>query len=169
MRFVKNVRDWIDPKWIEYLLTHDGAPRPSAGGNPDSPEFRAATAAGYDLTKTYWYHYTFENNTFPCNVEPPFKTELNYMFWFIKMLPGNFMPMHRDPHVTEAGKSNCTRYWIPLQDYEPGHIFVNGTTFLHSYKAGDMWAYTDANEIHGACNIGFTPRLTLHFTTYENE
>ena len=57
MIFVGNYSEWIQQEWIDYLLAHDGTPRPkTTEENPDSPEFRKATEVGYDLTKTYWYH-----------------------------------------------------------------------------------------------------------------
>jgi hypothetical protein len=165
MLFVGNYKDWIKPEWIEFLLANDGTKRPSGGENPDCEEFRMATSVGYDMTKTYWHHYT--GAKFPFEIAPPFTTDKKYMWWFIKMTPGQFMPMHRDPHITQDGFTNCTRYWVALQDYDPGHIFIQGTQVLVNYKAGDIWSYDDANEIHGACNIGFTTRLTAHFTTYD--
>jgi hypothetical protein len=163
MKFIGNFKDWIKPEWIEYLLQHDGTKRPSGGENPECNEFSKAPIVGYDLTKTYWYHYT--NHTFPFEVVPPIETQ-NNMWWFIKMLPGNFMPMHRDPHITQDDKKECVRYWMPLQDYEPGHIFVYNKQMMVDYNMGDLWAYSDANELHGACNIGYNPRLTFQFTSY---
>lgn len=166
MKYVGNFKDWIDPMWVEYLLTHDGTLRPGGGENPDSKEFQIATSVGYDLTKIWWQHYC--ETSCPLVLTPPIDTGKSYMWWFIKMLPGNYMPMHRDPHViTDTDKTNCTRYWMPLQDYKPGHIFIYKDNFMKDYKAGDLWMYTDANELHGACNIGYSTRLTFQFTTYD--
>jgi len=165
MKYIGNYKDWINPDWIQYLLNYNGTLRPSGGDNPDSEEFKIATKVGYDLTKTYWQHYC--NTSCPLVVTSPINTDREIMWWFIKMLPGNFMPMHRDPHVTEKDKSNCSRYWMPLQDYEPGHVFIYNDEFMCNYSAGDLWMYDDANEIHGACNIGYSPRLTFQFTTYD--
>jgi hypothetical protein len=165
MKYLGNFAEWIDPAVIEYLLAHDGTKRPGGGTNPDSEEFRIATSVGYDLTNTYWHHY--DDKSTPLKIIPPFDNNKSCMWWFIKMTPGQFMPMHRDPHVTvDHEKHNCTRYWMPLQDYAPGHIFVYNNEFMSNYRAGDLWSYDDANEIHGACNIGYTPRLTFQFTTY---
>jgi hypothetical protein len=165
MKFIGNFASWINPNWVNYLLTNDGTLRPSGGGNPDSEEFRIATSAGYDLTQTYWQH--FDEKSCPLVITPPIDTDKHVMWWFIKMLPGKFMPMHRDPHVTDYEFKNCTRYWMPLQDYSPGHVFIYNKEFIVDYCAGDLWAYDDANEIHGSCNIGYTPRLTFQFTTYD--
>jgi hypothetical protein len=168
MKYIGNFSNWIKTEWVEYLLNNNGTMRPNtAGENPDSEEFRIATSVGYDLSKTWWQHYC--KTSCPLQITPPIDTDKEYMWWFIKMIPGNYMPMHRDPHVTEKGKENCTRYWMPLQDYQQGHIFIYNNTFIKDYKAGDLWCYTDANEIHGACNIGYTTRLTFQFTTYDTD
>jgi len=168
MKYIGNYADWINIEWVHYLLNNEGTPRPkTTKANPDSPEFRKATSAGYDLTQTYWQHY--DQDSCPLTFIPPFKTNGKLMWWFIKMLPGNFMPMHCDPHVTESGVIDCKRYWIPLQDYEHGHVFIYNKEFITDYKAGDVFMYDDANEIHGACNIGYTPRLVANFSTYTYE
>lgn len=166
MKYIGNFRSWIKEEWITYLLNNDGIARPSTTKeNPNSEEFRLGPSVGYDLTKTWWYHYS--NSSCSLNITPPVEVENHYMWWFIKLLPGGMMPMHRDPHVTEDEKYNLIRYWMPLQDYVPGHVFVYNNIFMTDYKAGDLWTYTDANEIHGACNISYVPRLTFQFTTYD--
>ena len=163
MIYLGNYNNWIQQSWINYLLTHDGTKRPSGGHNPDSEEFRIATAAGYDLTQTYWHHY--DQDSCPLNPGTPFDTDKELMWWFIKLTPGKFMPMHRDPHTIEF--KNPKRYWMPLQDYHEGHIFMYNNQVLVDYKKGDLYEYPNAQEIHGACNIGYTPRLTFLFTLYD--
>lgn len=166
MQYIGNFKDWIKPEWVEYLLNNDGTPRPkTTGDNPDCEEVRMATSVGYDLTGTWWQHYC--DTSCPLQIVPPIHGDKEHMWWFIKMIPGNYMPMHRDPHVSEPDKTNVVRYWMPLQDYVPGHVFIYNKTLMTDYKAGDLWAYDDANEIHGACNIGFSTRLTFQFTTYD--
>jgi len=166
MIYKGNFADWIDDRWIDYILNNPGTLRPkTTSENPDCEEFRQATAAGYDLTKTYWHHYTNTNDTFPLAVELPFDNERNHIWWFIKMMPGMFMPMHKDPHAVE--EKNCKRYWMALQDYQEGHIHINNGQFLSNYKKGDTWEYDDAQSIHGACNIGYSPRIVFNFSTYD--
>lgn len=164
MIYKGNYASWIKDEWVKYLLDNDGTPRPqTSGDNPDSEEFRIATAAGYDLSKTYWYHYT--NHTFPLTVTLPFDTDRNHIWWFIKMKPGMFMPMHKDPHAVE--EKNCKRYWMALQDYQEGHIHINAGQFLSNYKKGDVWEYNDAQAVHGACNISYIPRIVFNFSTFD--
>lgn len=163
MIYVGNYADWIKPELIEFMLTSDGTSRPGGGPNPDSEEFRKATSSGYDLTSTYWYIY--EPHTLPLDITMPFDNRKDFIWWGIKMKPGNFMPVHRDPHTSEL--ANCKRYWMALQDWEPGHIFMYNKEVLVDYKKGDVFCYPDAQEIHGACNIGYNVRLTFHFSTYD--
>jgi len=163
MKFIGNFSNWIDPEWVNYIMNNTGMERPGKSVNPDTEEFRKATASGYDLSKTYWHSY--DTRSFPFNVTLPFKTDTIEQWWFIKMMPGNFMPIHRDVFLPE--RKNYTRYWMPLQDYQPGHIFVYDKLFVTDYKAGDMWVYDDPDTLHGACNIGYTPRLTFQCSTYE--
>ena len=166
MKYIGNFKDWIKKEWVEYLLSHDGTSRPNtANENPDTEEFRLAATVGYDLDRTWWYHYC--ETSCPLIIEPPINASKSYMWWFIKLLPGGMMPVHRDPHVSEENKFNIQRYWMPLQDYTPGHVFVYNNVFMTDYKVGDLWVYTDSNEIHGCSNIGYTPRLTFQFTTYD--
>jgi hypothetical protein len=76
-------------------------------------------------------------------------------------MPGQFMPMHVDPHVFDQ---QCNRYWMPLQDYVPGHVFVYKDDMIKDYTVGDVYQFTDAAEIHGAANISHSPRLMLLVT-----
>jgi hypothetical protein len=167
MNYVGNFVDWIKPEYIEYMLNTDGTARPGGGQNPDSEEFRKAKEHGYDLSQTYWYIY--EKDTFPFDIKLPFNSELSSLWWGIKMKPGNFMPVHRDPHTYADNHSNVTRYWMALQDWEPGHIFMYEDQVLVNYKKGDVYSYPDPQAIHCACNIGNNTRLSFHFSTYESK
>jgi hypothetical protein len=167
MEYIGNFSDWIRVEWIGHILATDGIKRPSGGNNPNTEYLKSFIDAGYDISKTYWHHYASETNTFPFEFEAPFDNDKMFMWWFIKMMPGGFMPMHRDPHVTEDDKDGVERYWIPLQDYRPGHIFIYDNSLITNYKMGDCFKYSSANEIHGAANISHDIRLTVQFTTHE--
>jgi hypothetical protein len=164
MKYVGNFVDWIKQEYIDYMLANDGTPRPAGGRNPDSEEFKKAKEHGYDLGQVYWY--IFESDTFPFDIQKPFNDGHEYLWWGIKMNPGNFMPIHRDPHTYDPSLYEVKRYWMSLQDWEPGHIFMYEDQVLVNYKKGDIYCYPDPQAIHCACNIGNTPRLTFHFSTY---
>ena len=56
---------------------------------------------------------------------------------------------------------------MPLKDWERGHIFVYEDTVVTNYKAGDVYMYESAQALHGAANIGLTPRIVLQFSTHD--
>jgi hypothetical protein len=168
MIYLGNYKDWIKQEFIDHMLFNDGTPRPSTpNSNPDSEEFRKAKEHGYDLTATYWYIYL--ENDFPFKITLPFEERDDFIWWGIKMKPGNFMPVHRDPHTYDPNFYKVERYWMALQDWQPGHIFMYDREVLVDYKAGDVFKYPDAQEMHCACNIGNETRLTFHFSTYEKK
>jgi hypothetical protein len=167
MKYIGNYLDWIDPSWITELTTLPGIARPKEGKKPDGPieerEYAKARAAGYKDSDTYFWMFDKHNVSFELPT-PPFVTG-RFHWWVTKMLPGNFMPMHIDPH-TEYQK-NSQRYWMPFQSWEPGHIFMYNNQVITDYQAGDVWMYEDPTALHGAANIGYTPRIVLQISTYD--
>ena len=169
MKFIGNLADKIDPKWLEEVLSKDGMFRPRDGAKPDTPEMHSeyanALAAGYSDTGTYFQMFDKTNCTFDI---PAFHTCGRKMhWWIIKMMPGDFMPMHIDPHTKY--EKNSSRFWMPLTDWVMGHIFVYEDQVITNYKAGDLWEYSDPTALHGAGNIGLTPRVILQISLYEEE
>ena len=116
---------------------------------------------GFDTDKILWWQYTHTNLSF--DLTPPF-IEGKYHWWIIKLLPGNFLPMHVDPC---GSLKNSNRYWIPFTDWEPGHVFMYENTVLTDYIAGDMYKFENPMALHGSCNIGTKPRIVLQVTTYD--
>jgi len=166
MQFIGNYKDWVKDEYIDYMMSNDGTPRPSTkGSNPNSEEFRKAKERGYDLSSTYWYIY--EKDTFPFKVTMPWDDREDFIWWGIKMKAGNIMPVHRDPHTYDPDLYKVERYWLAMQDWQHGHIFMYDDQVLTKYKKGDVFKYPDAQELHCACNIGNETRLTFHFSTYE--
>ncbi len=167
MEYIGNYFNWIDPNWIKELSLSTGTARPRDGKRPDSPseerEYAKARSAGYKDDAVYFWMFDKNNVTFNLP-RPPFVNG-EFHWWITKMLPGNFMPIHVDPH-TEYQK-NSQRYWMPFQDWEPGHIFIYEDQVITNYRAGDVWTYKNPKALHGAANIGYTPRIVLQVSTYE--
>ncbi len=167
MQYIGNFKEWIDPTWLSEVLINRGTGRPREGQKPDSPEmieeYRKAIDAGYKDDTIYFWMFDKSNCSFTIP-RPPW-IDNNYHWWITKMLPGNFMPIHKDPHTMY--QTNSKRYWIPLHDWEPGHIFVYENQVITDYKLGDVWCYMDSNAVHGASNIGYTPRVVLQISTYD--
>jgi hypothetical protein len=161
--YIGNYKNWIDPCWREMVLNTVGQARPK-DWPPDtaaeSAEYKRATEAGYDLTATNWWVY--EENDLNIKIIPPWcsgKTS----WWITKLMPGQFMPMHSDPFTYY---SNCKRFWVPLQNYHPGHVFIYKDNMITSYNEGDVYEYYSSTDMHGAANIGHTPRVILQVTEY---
>lgn len=167
MKYVGNYVDFIKTEWVDYILNNPGFGRPAEGKKPDSPEevaeYKKLTDAGYKTDLVYFHMFTKEN--FPFNIENPPFTNQNFHWWFTKMNPGEFMPMHVDPHTLYQPGSH--RYWIAFQDWQPGHIMMYEDKVITNYKKGDVYVYEDAQALHGACNIGYVPRIILQISTYD--
>ena len=162
MIFVSNWKNTIPGDLRQRVLDTQGLARPRdwpAATAVESAEYRRAEAAGYDLSAVHWWVYE-EQQLGPLQL--PFENE--YHWWITKLYPGQFMPMHSDPHTHDRA---CKRYWIPLQDYEPGHVFIYKTQLKRNYRAYDVFEYDNSKDLHGAANISHTPRVVLQVTAYE--
>jgi len=166
MRYIGNFSTSIKDEWIDELLVSTGVPRPAQGKKPDSKEeeseYNRVRKAGYKDDATYFYMFDKNNVSFVPDLT---FIEGRYHWWITKMLPGNFMPMHIDPHTLY--QKNSKRYWMPLQDWLPGHIFMYENMVLTDYKKGDLYVYENSDALHGAANIGFEPRLALQISTFD--
>lgn len=166
MKLIGNFKEFIKQEWIDEILHSQGTGRPGQGKRPDSPEeeaeYKKAIEAGYDPTDIYFYMFDKHNTSF--NLQLPF-IKKKYHWWITKMLPGNFMPMHIDPHALYEEDSE--RFWMPWQDYSDGHVFLYEDNFIKSYNMGDLYKYDEASALHGAANIGHTPRIVLQISTYK--
>jgi len=173
MEYVGNLKDLIDTSWVKEVLdetlSKDGILRPKEGGKPEGAEgdaeWQKAVSAGYSPDAVYFQMFNRSNLTTEI---PKFHTCGRLRHWWVtKMLPGDFMPMHSDPHTKQ--ERNVDRFWVPLQDWEPGHIFMYENDAIVNYKAGDIYRYSSAQAVHGAANIGLKPRVILQISLYEEE
>ena len=163
MQYLGNY-DFIKDSWIFEILSKDGQARPRdwpASSAVESAEYARAEEAGYDLNAVHWWVYEKSNVSF--DITPPWVNG-DYHWWITKLYPGQFMPVHTDPHTHERP---CKRYWVPMQDYHSGHIFLYKDTVSVNYKKGDVYMYKQEHDSHGAANIGHIPRLVLQVTEYE--
>jgi hypothetical protein len=166
LNYVGNYTDWIDNSWINEILNGKGILKPDYSEvltEYEKSEFDKCVAAGYKMSYTMWEVFQERHVTFNIT-EVPWAPNIQINWWITKMLPGQFMPLHRDPHTMYI---KSKRYWVPLQDYEPGHIFMYKDSVITNYKKGDVYCYQDATDIHGAANIGHTPRIVLQVTELE--
>jgi len=180
MKLVANHKDWIKPEWIEEALRVDGYRIPAdffkdnkvileeeAGlRQPMDPSEKEI----YDVygTDGVFFHL-LESELFSFEVErPPWIGKDEEFYWeVLKMYSGEFIPIHRD--ILQHNDPDTKRYWIPMLDWKPGHIFMYEDLYVTNYKAGDVFLYDDPRSLHGAINIGTEVRLLMQITTYNKE
>lgn len=159
-----NYNDWINPDWVSEILNDTNKIplwHPTERSLLKEHELVKLQNDGYDTNTVHWWQYTKTNISF--QIDPPFINR-EYHWWIVKLLPGNILPMHVDPC---GSLKNSTRYWIPFQDWEPGHVFMYNDKVITNYKAGDVWQFDDSMAMHGSANIGSTPRIVLQITEYD--
>lgn len=165
MRYLGNYYSWVNPLWEHLVLTRTGQGRPRdwpPSSDVEQSEYKRYKEAGYDLSAVNWWVY--EEADLNVSIDPPWTKGVIH-WWITKLLPGQFMPMHVDPHTYEK---SCMRYWVPLQDYHPGHIFMYNDQVITNYRAGDVYEYINPTDLHGAANIGHIPRIILQITEYDS-
>jgi hypothetical protein len=163
MIYINNYAEWIDAEWVYKVLTQPGYARPrdwKPAYEHESLEYTKAANAGYKLDDVHFWLY--EESNLAVKIVPPW-IKGKYHWWITKMYPGQFTPMHSDPHTVGE---KCVRYWMPLLDSDPGHVFLYKDTAIVNYKAGDLYQYEHAQDVHGAANIGHTPRIVLQVTEF---
>lgn len=163
MKYIGNYSEWINPEWIDQVMSKDGQGRPrdwTPVYGVEEEAFERADKIGYDMKSVLWWVY--EDKDLDIIISPPWCVG-KIDWWITKLMPGQYMPMHTDPFTHYE---NCVRYWIPLQDYHDGHVFVYKDQMISNYKAGDVYQYDLSTDVHGAANIGHIPRLVLQVTEY---
>lgn len=170
MKYIGNYNHWIKDEWINYITNNDGANIPR-----DYPsEERNSEGALKPFSNTGWSPtcvccITYDKNNLPFKIELPTKFD-DYDFdgcesewWFVKFPCGMGQPIHQDydknPEAVEL-----KRLWMPLQDYELGHIFIYEDTLITGYKKGDVYMYDDKDAWHTAGNLGYHLRISINFS-----
>lgn len=164
MKLIGNYNDWIKQEWIDWIMSNSGLGLPRDFG-PDIVKkcgsfAERALKGGYDLSKVHYHVYNATNVPFKLK----FTENDDDIEWrFVKLLPGDVMPMHLDSDIPDF---ITKKYWMPLQDYQSGHVFMWGDTSITGWKKGDLYQFEDNNEWHGASNIGYSPRIILNLNVW---
>lgn len=166
MKYIGNYVNWIKDEWITEVINtkgFDGMIVATSVSNKDRySEYEKAVNAGWSLEQVYWHRYTNEITSFDITNPPWINTDNRLTWWIVKQNPGEVQPMHVDVDKN----NNCRRYWMPLQDYEPGHILINENELAVHYKKGDVFEFDTPLDYHGSANIGFSPRIVLLITEH---
>jgi hypothetical protein len=169
MRLLGNYAYWIKQEWIDYIMSNPGTTRIEV---PEEYVKKANELGFYQDTSVRHEKYIDEDGSFPFEIDFPIKVKgyenseaykYSSDLWFVKVMPGQLIPMHIDqPHP----KPHTIRFWMALQDYQQGHVFVYENQMITNYKKGDLFLYDDPNAVHGSCNIGFSPRIIFNLSIY---
>lgn len=138
LSLIENCNDWLRDEWIAYALTNEGR-TPHAYEGSDT--YNRWLNWGYK--KHLINSHSFENGNFPFDM--PFPLEIkhkreDYNYTITRYNPGEFVPYHED-----FDQEYAIKLWIPLQDYQPGHIFIYKSDILTEYKRGDIFVF-DGNS-----------------------
>lgn len=164
MKYIGNCNDKLNSLWLNEALSTDGEIRP----NDTFLKNIYLKALNDDLIKK-WLDLGFDRKKTVCwrmyypvidvreliNVSDKTICES----WVVRLDPGKFFPGHIDK-IAEDDIFDIRRFWIALQDYEWGHIFVCENEMLHSYKKGDIFEM-NKDALHGSGNIGLIPKVSL--------
>lgn len=165
MNYIGNFSTWIDPKIISTILSSKGERRPKT--NIEGYEDTTLTQwqnAGYDLSKLGW-EFFYNQHINKDHIDLPISTNgRKYKWWFSKLNPGDFFPMHVDHFKTEK---NVQRFWMACQDHQMGHVFAYDNSVLQDYRAGDMYEFTDSGMWHAAANLGVVPKISLQIILFD--
>jgi hypothetical protein len=173
MKFIGNYADWIEDRWIEHILKNDGIMCPRDQNLETSGELSPFDETGWDIKCVCCIMY--EQHMFPYKVNIPWPLEKNHEWWMMKLPVGMGQPWHRDS-LKESADGNETinenrivkRYWMPFQDYAPGHIFIYEDRLITGYKKGDLYLYDNEQAYHTAGNLGWSTRISLNLTTWND-
>ena len=122
MRILDNYNSWINPEWIEYCTNNHGLKQ--CGNKGDEH---------YAFEGFTWELYDRYNTSF--NIAPPFDFGThNWEWWIKKLLPGDGFPVVL---LTESTR----RLWMPLTDYEMGHIFIYEEQMIAPFSRGDLFEF----------------------------
>ena len=155
MRYITNIKPYISNELVQFMLTHLGIRKPDTVSDYQKPILDKWIDADIDINKVGWEFFNSENLV--DHIDLPF-TSGNVNWWFSKLNPGDMFPFHVD---TYPQQTQTERYWVACQDHMPGHVFMCGDKVLTDYRAGDMFLFEEHDTWHGACNLGFTPKLSL--------
>lgn len=164
MKYLGNYSGWISPTWLEEIESTPGKDmylesNLQSCNTARHEEYARCLEAKWDMTRKFWTHHNSDNVSF--NITPPWVNS-RYEWWIVKLMPGEVIPVHVDIDADVA----CNRFWMPLLDYQPGHIFFLEDNVILDYKAGDLYQYDTSTSLHGSANFGYSQRITLLVTEY---
>jgi hypothetical protein len=163
MKYIGNYANYIKDEWTDKVLALPREwPKPFCEG---SHEQERLENANYDLSTSLWAIVEEDHVDFKPYF--PFLEGKRYEWWIARLLTGQLMPMHVDAESFPEAK-DAKVYWIPMQDYHSGHVFIINDELIKDYKKGDVYEFNKFSDYHGASNIGLIPKLTIIIVAFDD-
>lgn len=149
MKILENYGPWINPKWLEHCRKTTGLKQ----SGPKGVEHIAFEGLSWEL---------FDKHNTEFQIAPPFDFGTHEWDWWIKKLG----PHDGFPVVTLT--ETTRRLWMPLNNYEMGHIFVYEESMIAPFNAGDLFEF-EHNAPYAAVNLGVDPFYMMMFSVSKDQ
>lgn len=180
MKYVGNFRHLIKDEWIAELTQVSGKVVPKdyfpegatkyTDANLKEKDYNEDEArwfdSGYYKPSDTFFSVIYDSDLSFKITHLPFVSD-NTHWWFTKMDPGQYIPIHID-RGESIGGNNLKGYWMAWTDWEPGHVFMYEDEAIKDYKIGDVYEYEDPRAMHCAINIGRNTRIALQIKDFEH-
>jgi hypothetical protein len=170
IKFVGNYESIIPASWIPHMNQCTGEIRPNSRMviTPEVKETQeqwrqAGYVEGSAATWELFHDWDFTEQIDITKFD--FCKGKKVQWWISKVVPGHCFPIHVD--TVKEDLINPKRYWIALNDYKWGHVFLVEDTCLRDYKKGDAFEF--ANIPHGAANVGLENKYSLQMLVSDLE
>jgi hypothetical protein len=186
MKYIGNISNFINDEIIEYVKTNTLNQKQDSYYYELQQEYDFFKNKSFDWSRVKYETFTSKelshkfsekdlilpfNSSFECSKLPEgcqISPSSKITWWIAKLAPGDVVPCHLDMYPdsdSETKQSFGLRYYIACSDQEMGHVFAyNNNEFLVNYKKGDMYEFSAETLWHGACNIGFTPKISIQLS-----
>jgi len=160
MKYLGNYCDWINDEWIDIINSQPGKRVPQ---EQDIDKNDYIFDVNNSFNHVYYEQYDSEYSD-NIKLTPSWPMYSNFEWWIVKQTTGMLIPMHQDEF--ESGRIH-KRYWMPFQDYTPGHIFLYEDKLITDYKKGDLFEFDDNLAVHYSGNASYSTRIVLQISAWE--
>lgn len=161
--YIGNYSDVIPNTWVSHMNSHTGEIRPNyrmvmtEEVERQQKEWARVGYHGENSMATWELFHDWDFNEKLSTDSFDFCVGKKVQWWISKVKPGHCFPMHTDTIKTEL--VNPKRYWIAMEDYHWGHVFIINDKCVRDYKKGDVFLFD--NSPHGAANVGLANKYSL--------
>ena len=147
MELVNNYEKWISDEWLDYISKNEGLKQ--------NGSYNKTPGEHYPFEGFSWELFDRHNTDFKISPPPMFNTHI-WQWWIKKLLPGDGFPVVR---LTETTR----RLWMPLTDYQLGHVYIWEDRMIAPFNKGDLFEF-EQNSPYAAVNLGTGPFYMMMFS-----